>query len=62
LTLSRSERENFRLGRRAGFYRSLNDLENPDLRNRVDLIMRRIEMQSPGKLEQVISGLMESFL
>ncbi len=62
LSLSRPERENFRLGRRAGFYRSLNDLENPELRSRVDAVMRRIEMQNPGNLEQVISELMESFL
>ncbi len=62
LSLSKPERENFRLGRRAGFYRSLNDLENPELRSQVDTVMRRIEMQNPGNLEQVISELMESFL
>ncbi len=62
LSLSQPERENFRLGRRAGFYRSLDDLENPELRNRVDAVMRRIEIQNPGNLEQVISELMESFL
>ena len=62
LALVQSERENFRLGRRAGFYRSLDDMENPELRNRVDMIMQRIEIQSPGKLDQVVSELMESFL
>ncbi len=62
LALPQPERENFRLGRRAGFYRSLDDLQNPDLRRRVDLIMRRIEMESPGNLDQIISELMESFI
>jgi len=62
LALGRSERDNFRLGRRAGFYRSLDDMEKPDLRARVDLIMRRIETESPGNFEQVISDLMESFI
>jgi radical SAM superfamily enzyme YgiQ (UPF0313 family) len=62
LSLPQLERNNFRLGRRSGFYRSLNDMENPDLRIRVDQIMRRIETQSPGNLDQVISEMMESFL
>jgi len=62
LALDQSERNNFRLGRRAGFYRFLDDLQNPDLRPRVDMIMRRIERESPGNLDQVISDLMESFI
>ena len=60
--LPASERANFRLGRRTGFYRSLDDLENPGLRAEVDQIMRRIELQNPENLDQVISGLMESFI
>ena len=62
LALGRPERENFRLGRRAGFYRSLDDMENPELRSRVDAIMRRIQKQNPGELDRIISELMESFL
>ena len=62
LALSRPERDNFRLGRRAGYYRSLDDMENPELRSRVDAIMRRIEKQHPGELDRIISELMESFL
>jgi radical SAM superfamily enzyme YgiQ (UPF0313 family) len=62
LALTPPERNNFRLGRRAGFYRSLNDLENPGLRGQVDSIMRRIEIESPGNLDRIISELMESFI
>ena len=62
LDLPQSERDNFRLGRRAGFYRSLHDLEKPGLRGQVDEIMRRIETESPGKLDEIISELMESFI
>jgi radical SAM superfamily enzyme YgiQ (UPF0313 family) len=62
LALSQPERENFRLGRRTGFYRFLDDMENTELRSRVDMIMRRIEKQHPGELDRVISELMESFL
>ncbi len=60
--LALSERNNFRLGRRAGFYRSLDDMENPNLRSQVDLILRRIENESSGNLDQIISELMESFI
>jgi radical SAM superfamily enzyme YgiQ (UPF0313 family) len=62
LALSKSERDNFRLGRRAGIYRSLNNLTDPERRRRVDFIMNQVEEESPGKLDQVISQLMESFL
>jgi radical SAM superfamily enzyme YgiQ (UPF0313 family) len=62
LALERSERENFRLGRRSGFYRCLDDLENPELRTRVDKIMKRIETERPGGFEQVISEMMEAFI
>ncbi|MBN2243579.1 MAG: radical SAM protein, partial [Acidobacteria bacterium] len=62
LSLPQPERENFRLGRRAGFYRTQEDMNNPDLRSRVDRIMLRIRNESPEDLDQVISGIMESFI
>jgi radical SAM superfamily enzyme YgiQ (UPF0313 family) len=62
LDLARSERENFRLGRRAGYYQSLDDLNNPNLRPQVDVIQHRIERESPGNFDQIISDLMESFI
>ena len=62
LDMPQSERDNFRLGRRAGFYRSLHDMEKPGLRGQVDEIMGRIEKENPGKLDDIISELMESFI
>ena len=62
LGLDQPERENFRLGRRAGFYHSLDDLNDPGLRNQVDPILRRIQAQGPGNFERVISELMDSFI
>jgi radical SAM superfamily enzyme YgiQ (UPF0313 family) len=62
LSLDAVERQNFRLGRRAGFYRSLDDMQNPGLRSRVDQIMRRIETENPGQFEQIISDIMETFI
>jgi len=62
LALSQAERENFRLGRRTGLYRSLDDLTNPGLRIQVEQIMGKIDRETPGNLDNVISQLMESFL
>ena len=62
LALSAEERINFRLGRRAGIYRSMEDLSNPDLRDRVEKALRRIELERPGGIEKVLAELMESFI
>lgn len=62
LAMSLEERNNFRLGRRTGYYRALNDMLNPEMRARVDAIMRRIEKEHPGGIDPVISELMESFI
>jgi radical SAM superfamily enzyme YgiQ (UPF0313 family) len=62
LALSAEEKANFRLGRRAGLYRSMDDLSNPDLRHQVEKAIRRIELESPGEIEKVLSDLMESFI
>jgi radical SAM superfamily enzyme YgiQ (UPF0313 family) len=62
LGLSQEERNNFKLGRRASYYRSLDDMANPDLHARVNQIVQRIETESPGNLDNVISELMESFI
>jgi radical SAM superfamily enzyme YgiQ (UPF0313 family) len=62
LALSKPERDNFRLGRRAGYYRILDDMKKPELRTQVDLILRRIEAENPGGFDHIISELMESFI
>jgi len=62
LTLPEEERKNFRLGRRAGIYRSLSDLQNPELHIEVEKAIKRIEEETPGGVETVISELMGSFI
>jgi radical SAM superfamily enzyme YgiQ (UPF0313 family) len=62
LALSAEEKANFRLGRRTGFYRSMDDLSNPELRLQVEKAIRRIELERPGEIEKVLSDLMESFI
>jgi len=62
LGLPGPERDNFRLGRRASFYRTLDDMDNPELRAQVDQIMERIRSRPPGDLDAALSEIMESFI
>ncbi len=62
LRLPPEEKLNYRLGRRAGFYRSLDDLSNPELRNEVEKALQQITSQCPGGVDEVISKLMETFI
>ena len=62
LALPAEEKANFRLGRRVGVYRSVDDLFKPDLKGEVERAIRWIELERPEGFEKVISDLMESFL
>jgi radical SAM superfamily enzyme YgiQ (UPF0313 family) len=62
LALSAEEKIHFRLGRRGGIYRSMEDLANPLLRDQVERTLRKIESEMPGGVEKVLCELMESFL
>jgi radical SAM superfamily enzyme YgiQ (UPF0313 family) len=62
LALSREEKLNYRLGRRGGLYRSVDDLCRPELREQVDRALQRIEAERPGGVESALSDLMESFI
>jgi radical SAM superfamily enzyme YgiQ (UPF0313 family) len=62
LALSKKEKDNFRLGRRAGLYHSVEDFYNPELRNQVERALQQIETERPGGFEKVLSDLMESFI
>ncbi len=62
LAMSLEERNNFRLGRRAGYYRTLDDMLNPELRARINSIMQRVEKEHPEGFDSVISELMDGFI
>jgi radical SAM superfamily enzyme YgiQ (UPF0313 family) len=62
LALPTEEKNNFRLGRRAGVYESVEDLSKPELRNQVERALQQIESGRPGGIEKVLSDLMESFI
>jgi biotin synthase-like enzyme len=62
LALPEEERLNYRLGRRAGLYRKLDDLNNPMLFQRVQDHLKRIQAASPHKVEEAIAELMERYI
>jgi radical SAM superfamily enzyme len=62
LALSPKEKAIFRLGRRAGIYRSMDDLSNSELKFQLEETLKRIEREKPGGIDQVLSDLMESFI
>ena len=62
LSLPDGEKDNFRLGKRAGVYQSVEDLSKPERRIQVERALRQIESERPGGIEKVLFDLMESFL
>ncbi len=62
LSLPEGERKRYRLGRRLGLFRSLNDLTNIELREEVERIFQEIHSHPSKDFDQFISSLMESFL
>jgi len=62
LTLPEEKRLNYRLGRRTGFYRKLDDLNNPMLFQRVQDHLERIQATSQQKVEEAIADLMERYI
>ncbi len=62
LTLPEEERLNYRLGRRAGLYRKLDDLNNPMLLRRTQDCLEEIRASSPQEVEEAISELMERYI
>jgi hypothetical protein len=62
LSLPKGEKDNFRLGRRAGIYQSVEDLAKPGLRNQVERALQQIESERPGGIEKALSDMTESFI
>lgn len=62
LALPEEERLNYRLGRRAGLYRKLDDLYNPLLFQQVQDFLNKIGAASPQKVEETIANFMERYI
>ena len=62
LALPYQERLNFQLGRRAGYYGSLGDLEDSDRRQKVDEAMRRVNAGGHSTVEEAVHRLKHGFI
>jgi radical SAM superfamily enzyme YgiQ (UPF0313 family) len=62
LTLSEEEKLNFCLGRRAGFYNTLDDMKDPLLYQEVERLKRQLEQEYPGGVRGAIFKMKEAFL
>ena len=62
LALPEEEKLNYRLGRRAGLYQKLDDLNNYMLFQRVQDHLERIQVASPQKVEEAIANFMEKYI
>ncbi|MGD0355846.1 MAG: radical SAM protein [Dehalococcoidia bacterium] len=56
------DRLNFRLGRRAGLYETLNDIYNAGKYQRVDEALTRVGADTEEKVDELIAGIKERFI
>ena len=59
LSMPEQERVNYRLGRRAGYYERLADMQDPSRRERVDEIITTVEGDGRHTVEEVIATAMD---
>jgi hypothetical protein len=62
LALPFSERLNFQLGRRAGYYERLDELQDARKHEKVEQIIKRIESENSGGIEEAIYALKARFV
>jgi len=62
LALNDEQRLVYRFGRRAGIYRSLNDLQDELTYHRIKKTIREIEEKEPGSIEKTLSLLLENYI
>jgi hypothetical protein len=62
LALSVEEKLNFRLGKRAGIYQTMEDMSEPLLHRQVAELIARLEQQAPGGVEGSIARIKETYL
>ncbi|MEW5749022.1 MAG: radical SAM protein, partial [Candidatus Thermoplasmatota archaeon] len=62
LSLPDAERLHFRLGRRAGYYERLADMDDPVRRGEVERVQRRLEARGPEKVEEAMARLRAQYM
>lgn len=62
LALSEAERLTYKVGRWGGAYRSLDDLEDPALRTKVEEAIRQWNLEAPGQVDQMIKEMADQYI
>lgn len=62
LSLPERERLNFQLGRRAGYYENLEDLQDARRHEHIEEALQRIEARNPDEVRETITNLKEGFI
>ena len=62
LALPKEEKLLFRLGRRGGALRSLDELDDPLMRQRLQFAMKDLTAQTGGDLESLITELADQYI
>ncbi|MBW2039720.1 MAG: radical SAM protein [Deltaproteobacteria bacterium] len=62
LALPPEEKLNFRLGKRAGIYNTMEDMSDTLLHRKVEELVERLKVEAPGGVEEAISKIKETFL
>lgn len=62
LALPADEKLLFRLGRRGGALRALDELNDPHVRRRLEIAMHDLGLQTGGDLEKVITELGDRYI
>lgn len=62
LALTPEAKLNFRLGKRAGIYNTMEDISNPLLHQRVEELIEKLEAEVAGGVETAISDIKKTFL
>jgi hypothetical protein len=62
LALPEKERLIFKVGRWGGAYRSLDDLEDPVLRSKIEEAMRQSSLEEPGRMDRMIKEMADRYI
>jgi hypothetical protein len=60
--LPEAERLTYKVGRWGGVYRSLEDLEDPVLRAKVEEAIRQLNLEEPGQVDIVIKEMADQYI
>jgi len=62
LALSPKEQVIFIIGRRTNNFEELMDLENPDLRSRVEAMVNKLGLETPSQAQELVQKIVENFI